>query len=120
MSHLAPVGVNGGQTTTWGASEIPGFASMDPGEKITIDVTATVTACEMLENNADARWGCDLVSDCYNTADTVPPSTATASVRAHRQNAAHSICPPQRHLYVLRGLCGCFLHHNQQRRRQGP
>jgi len=77
----APAGSNSGQTTTWGASEIPGFASMDPGEKITVDITATVTACELLDNNADARWGCDLVTACYNTADTVPPSTATASVQ---------------------------------------
>ena len=94
MSLPSPAGVNGGQTTTWGAGEIPGFASMDPGEKITIDITATVTACEMLENNADARWGCDLVSDCYNTADTIPPSTATASVERIVKTPLIQYAPP--------------------------
>ncbi len=54
-----PAGSNSGQTTTWGAAEVPQLASMNPGETVTIDITATVTACELLDNNADARWGCD-------------------------------------------------------------
>ena len=77
----APAGSNSGQTTTWGAADVPQLASLNPGETVAIDITATVTACELLENNADARWGCDLATDCYNTADTIPPSTATASVQ---------------------------------------
>ena len=89
-----PGGVNSGQTTTWSPAEIAGFASMNPGEKITIDITATVMACENLENKADARWGCDMVTDCYNTAATVPPSTATASVERIVKTPLIQYTPP--------------------------
>ena len=90
----SPAGVNAGQTTTWGTAEIPQFASMNPGDKITIDITATVIACEFLENNADVRWGCDLVTDCYNTANTIPPSTATASVQRIVKTPLLQYTPP--------------------------
>jgi uncharacterized repeat protein (TIGR01451 family) len=90
----SPAGVNAGQTTTWGTAEIGGFASMNPGDKITIDITATVIACEFLENYADVRWGCDMVTDCYNTADTIPPSTATASVQRIVKTPLLQYTPP--------------------------
>jgi uncharacterized repeat protein (TIGR01451 family) len=91
----SPAGVNAGQITTWGTTEIPQFASMNPGDKITIDITATVIACQFLENNADVRWGCDLVTDCYNTANTIPPSTATASVQRIVKTPLIQYPPPQ-------------------------
>jgi uncharacterized repeat protein (TIGR01451 family) len=67
---------------------------MDPGDMITIDLTATVIACENLDNKADVRWGCDMVTDCYNTADTVPPSTATASVQRIVKTPLIEYTPP--------------------------
>jgi uncharacterized repeat protein (TIGR01451 family) len=94
----SPAGVNAGQITTWGTTEIPQFASMNPGDKITIDITATVIACQFLENNADVRWGCDLVTDCYNTANTIPPSTATASVQRIVKTPLLQYPPPKRQL----------------------
>jgi len=89
-----PAGVNAGQTTTWGSAEIPGFSSMNPGQIITIDITAQVIACENLENKADARWGCDLITPCYNTAATLPPSTATASVQRIVKTPLLQYTPP--------------------------
>jgi uncharacterized repeat protein (TIGR01451 family) len=89
-----PAGDNSGQTTTWDSSEIAGLASMNAGDIITIDITATVIACEELENNADVRWGCDMVTDCYNTADTLPPSTATASVQRIVKTPLIEYTPP--------------------------
>jgi len=90
----SPAGVNAGQTTTWDAGQVAGFASMNPGDIITIDITATVIACEFLENYADVRWGCDMVTDCYNTADTIPPSTATASVQRIVKTPLLEYTPP--------------------------
>lgn len=75
----SPAGVNVGQTTTWGPSQKTALADMDPGEIATVALTATVIACENLDNEADVRWGCDLVTDCFNTA--TDGGTATASVQ---------------------------------------
>jgi len=75
----SPVGSNSGQTTTWDLSQVAAFDSMDPGDTVTIDVTATVIACENLDNVADVRWGCNSETDCFNTADD--GGTATASVQ---------------------------------------
>jgi uncharacterized repeat protein (TIGR01451 family) len=87
-----PAGDNSGQTTTWDVSEIPGFASMTPGTIITIDVTATVLACQGLDNHADARWGCDAVTDCFNTATS--GGTATASVQRIGRSPNLAFTPP--------------------------
>jgi uncharacterized repeat protein (TIGR01451 family) len=89
-----PAGINAGQTTTWDSGQVAGFASMNPGDIITIDITATVNECENLDNDADVRWGCDMVTDCYNTADTLPPTTATASVQRIVKTPLIEFTPP--------------------------
>jgi len=90
----SPAGNNSGQTTTWGTADIPALASMAPGDAVTIDLTAVVTACDNLDNTADARWGCDLVTPCYDTATTIPPSTATASVQRLPRTPLLEYTPP--------------------------
>ncbi len=87
-----PAGDNSGQTTSWDTGEIAGFASMNPGDIITIDITATVIACEELDNNADVRWGCDLVTDCFDTASD--GGTATASVQRIVKTPLIDFTPP--------------------------
>ncbi|MCK4760807.1 MAG: DUF11 domain-containing protein [Candidatus Aminicenantes bacterium] len=87
-----PAGVNAGQTTTWGSAEIAALASMNPGDTVNIDISATVFACENLENTADVRWGCDLVTDCFNTA--VDGGTATASVLRIPRSPLLEYTPP--------------------------
>jgi len=72
-------GINSGQITSWGPSEIADFALMNPDDFVTIDITAKVIACENLDNYADVRWGCDMTTDCFNTAND--GGTATASVQ---------------------------------------
>jgi uncharacterized repeat protein (TIGR01451 family) len=89
-----PPGDNSGQTTTWDPGDFPGLASMDPGEIFTIDLTATVVACDNLDNEADVRWGCDMVTDCYNTAHTIPPSTARASLQRIARTPHIHYTPP--------------------------
>lgn len=87
-----PPGNNAGQTTTWDSSNIPSLALIGPGEKVTIDITATVSACENLDNKTDARWGCDDGSICYDTA--VNGGTATASVQLVSKNPNLDFNPP--------------------------
>ncbi|MEW6366480.1 MAG: CARDB domain-containing protein [Acidobacteriota bacterium] len=87
-----PAGVNAAQTTMWSSTEIPGFASMTPGETITIDITATVIACENLDNTADVRWGCSSSEICFDTA--TDGGTATASVQRIPQTPNLSFTPP--------------------------
>ena len=55
FDSASPAGINIGQTTTWGPTEIPALASMDPGQIVTIDVSATVIGCENLDSVADVR-----------------------------------------------------------------
>jgi len=74
----SPPGTASGQTITWSSTEIPVFSSMNPGDTVNIDITATVISCVDLGDTADVRWGCDLVTACYNTS--VDGGTATASV----------------------------------------
>jgi uncharacterized repeat protein (TIGR01451 family) len=94
-----PAGDNSGQTTTWDSSEVPGFASMDPGDIITIDITATVIAGENLDNTADVRWGCEMESEeCFNTA--TGGGTATASVQ-RIVKTPHRIHTAGHHFYLL-------------------
>ncbi len=74
-------GNNSGQTTNWTSNEYAALASMDPGDVLTMDITATVIACQFLDNNADVRFGCDPspLNTCFDTA--VNGGTATASVQ---------------------------------------
>ncbi len=85
-------GVNVGQNTTWDAAAYPALASMDPGDILTMDITATVIACSGLDNSADVRWGCDAVSECFNTADD--GGTATASVERIVKTPLIDFTPP--------------------------
>jgi len=74
-------GNNSGQTTTWTGNEYAALASMDPGDILTMDITARVMQCEFLDNTADVRFGCDPspANTCFDTS--VDGGTATASVQ---------------------------------------
>ncbi|MBC7076892.1 MAG: DUF11 domain-containing protein, partial [Synergistales bacterium] len=52
---------------------------MNPGDKVTIEITATIISCANLDNGADVRWGCDDGSVCFDTA--LDGGTAMASVQ---------------------------------------
>ncbi len=90
----SPSGTNAGQTTTWDSSpsQVPEFASMDPGDIVTIDITALVIACTGLDNTADVRWGCDAGHICFDTAND--GGTATASVQHIVKTPNTSFTPP--------------------------
>jgi len=75
----SPAGANSGQTTTWTSAQVPALALMNPGDIVNLDITATVTACENLNNTADARWGCDALNTCFDTASD--GGTAEAAVQ---------------------------------------
>ena len=79
FDSATPAGDNQGQTTTWGPAQITALASMNPGDIVTIGLTATVTACNNLDSVADVRWGCSLDSACFDTSQQ--GGTATASVQ---------------------------------------
>lgn len=83
---------NSGLTTTWDWTQVPEFVSMDPGDIVTFNVTCQVIACNNLESNADVRWGCDGVTDCFNTASD--GGTATASVQRIVRSPNSSFTPP--------------------------
>jgi uncharacterized repeat protein (TIGR01451 family) len=85
-------GDNTGQTTTWDKDDIAGFASMDPGDIITMDITATVSACEYLDNYADVSFSCDDGTECFNTA--TDGGTATASVQRIAKTPLIDFSPP--------------------------
>ncbi|MBP7867408.1 MAG: Ig-like domain repeat protein [Acidobacteria bacterium] len=88
----SPAGANTGQTTNWGAAQVPQLASLSPGEIVTLDLTANVAACDDLDNTSDVRWGCDLVTDCFNTA--VDGGTATAAVQRLVRTPSLAFTPP--------------------------
>jgi uncharacterized repeat protein (TIGR01451 family) len=85
-------GSNFGQTTTWGPNEIAALDLMNPGDFITMDITAKVIAAQNLENTADVRFGCDMVADCWNT--TIDGGTANASVQRIVKTPLLSYTPP--------------------------
>jgi uncharacterized repeat protein (TIGR01451 family) len=85
-------GDNTGQTTTWDKDDIAGFASMDPGDIITMDITATVSECENLDNYADVSFSCDDGTECFNTA--TDGGTATASVQRIVKTPLIDFSPP--------------------------
>ncbi len=80
------------QTTTWDWNQVPEFVSMDPGDIVSFTITCQVVACTGLESSADVRWGCDAVTDCFNTADD--GGTATASVERIVKTPNTSFTPP--------------------------
>lgn len=85
-------GDNTGQTTTWDKDDIADFASMDPGDIITMDITATVSACEDLDNYADVSFSCDDGTECFNTA--TDGGTATAAVQRIVKTPLIDFTPP--------------------------
>ena len=85
-------GVNVGQITTWDAAVFPALAEMAPGTILTMDITSQVVQCEFLDNVADVRFGCDAVTDCFNTA--TDGGTATASVQRIVKTPLISYTPP--------------------------
>lgn len=82
----SPPGTPSGQTVTWDFEMIP------PGGKEEIELRVQVIACSGLENKADARFGCDDGSVCYDTA--VQGGTATASIRLLVDNPLLNFTPP--------------------------
>ncbi len=88
----SPAGLNAGPTTRWDAAQVPGLALMVPGDIITLDVTVKVIACTGLDNSADARWGCNPATDCFDTA--VDGGTATAVVQRIPRSPSLSLTPP--------------------------
>jgi len=94
MTYLSSTGSgqNAGQITTWSSTEVPALASMAPGDKVTVTITADVTECENLDNKADVRFGCDATTDCFNTADD--GGTARASIQRIVRNPLIEFDPP--------------------------
>ena len=65
-----PVGTPIGQTVVWE------LGTIQAGEQVQIQLQAQVVACQGLENKADARFGCDDGSLCYDTASQGGTATA--------------------------------------------
>ena len=87
-----PEGVNMGQSTIWDSSQVPEFSSMNPGESITLDITAKVLACGSPSSHADVRWGCDETIDCFNTA--TEGGTAKTTVQRIVESPLIDFTPP--------------------------
>jgi len=87
-------GNNSGQTTTWTSNEYAALASMDPGDILTMDITATVIACDNLNNEANVRFGCEPSpsNTCYDTS--VDGGTARAAVQRIVRNPNLTYSPP--------------------------
>jgi len=87
-------GNNSGQTTTWTSAEYAALASMDPGDILTMDITANVIASANLDNTADVRFGCDPspTNTCFDTA--VDGGTARASVQQSVTTPLLGYTPP--------------------------
>ncbi|HEU68943.1 MAG TPA: DUF11 domain-containing protein, partial [Candidatus Acetothermia bacterium] len=81
-----PPGQAQGQTVVWE------LGTIQPGQQVQIELQAQVVACEGLENTADARFGCDDGSVCYDTA--VDGGTATASIHLLVDNPLLDFTPP--------------------------
>lgn len=84
----------GGEVIIWDSNDIAALASMNPGDVVSIDITATVIACDNLDNVADARWGCDPSpsNTCYNTASD--GGTARAAVQRLPRTPLVDYTPP--------------------------
>ena len=87
-----PAGNNAIATTTWDSNNIPQLALMNPGEIVTIQITATVIACECLDNEANASWGCSPAYTCFDT--DVNGGTANGSVRRNVRSPLLAFTPP--------------------------
>ncbi len=87
-------GVNNGQITTWSKAEIPALASLDPGDQVSVQITARVVGSQDLQNNADARWGCETAeaAACQNTE--TDGGTAYASVETIIKTPLLNFTPP--------------------------
>jgi uncharacterized repeat protein (TIGR01451 family) len=87
-------GNNSGQVTTWTSAEFAALASMDPGDILTMDITAQVIACDNLENVADVRFGCDPspTNTCFDTS--IDGGTANASVQRIVRTPLIGFTPP--------------------------
>lgn len=87
-------GNNSGQTTTWTSNEYAALASMDPGDILTMDITATVIACDNLDNEADVRFGCNPspTNTCFDTS--ADGGTARASVQRIVRTPVIAFTPP--------------------------
>ncbi len=57
FDNASQSGNNAGQTTTWTSNEYAALTSMNPGDILTMTITATISACTDLVNKADTRFG---------------------------------------------------------------
>ena len=89
-----PNGNNNGQITTWTSGEYAGLASMNPGDILTMDITAAVIACDNLDNEANVRFGCEPgpSGTCFDTS--VDGGTAGSSVQRISRTPVVSFTPP--------------------------
>ncbi len=87
-------GNNSGQITTWTSNEYAALASMDPGDILTMDITATVISCDNLNNEANVRFGCNPspANTCFDT--DVDGGTARASVQRIVRTPVLEFTPP--------------------------
>ena len=87
-------GNNSGQTTCWGSAEYAALASMVPGEILTMELTATLIACDNLNSTADVRFGCEPgpAAACFDTS--IDGGTAQASVQHIVRTPLISFTPP--------------------------
>ncbi|MBU1715114.1 MAG: DUF11 domain-containing protein [Proteobacteria bacterium] len=90
----APAGINSGQITTWSSAEIAALAAMNPGDVLTIDLTATVIAADNLENVADVRFGCNPgpAATCFDSS--VDGGTARSSGQRLVKTPLLAFIPP--------------------------
>ena len=88
----SPAGSNAGQVITWDSGMVSGLGDIAPGDEVSMTVTAKVTACADLENTADAKWGCDGGTPCFDTA--TDGGTAQASVQLQVKSPSLDYSPP--------------------------
>ena len=86
-------GVVAGQTITWTSAEIPALAVMQPGDTVSIDITATVIACQLLDDVFNARWGCGGGPTCFDTATDGGTATASVELIIRNPNVQMTLAP---------------------------
>ena len=87
-------GANDGQVTTWSKAEIPALASLDPGDLVSVQITARVVGSQDLQNKADVRWGCDISETAVCQDTETGGGTAFASVETIIKTPLLDFDPP--------------------------
>lgn len=87
-----PAGTVSGQVIVWDSSTVPALLEILAGGMVEVQLQARVVACNGLVNTADARFGCDDGSICFDSK--VDGGTATASIQFILENPFLSFTPP--------------------------